>query len=491
MAKAKKAGAQKLPAVKPVSRLAVDATPEEFLEFYLRREPVIIPDVTRNWPAREGWDLDGCRQFVCKHACDVPVELAMYQFDAPDGTRYKDLELSSVSKYFEYIDRCIHKNMEQKSALKNGVNVPRDAISSVCPVPAVLKELHDSGKLKLRDLAGRQFSRLFISLKGFHGRCHYDRFGYPFFSVQIKGSKTWYLYSADALPMKRAVPFDNAPFEDFCVPSVRNEYAGWVAELNEGDMLFLPPYTYHSVCHTGQFNVNIDYACLPDLCWAEAVNSLPLALQDVGGMLGGRALMFYALPKLLPDSLACKRVQAKLLSGVFELEDLGLVLNSSIFAELNAEEESTEELLSRALAASEKSAAGAGTAALLLESCLACEAAMRTPHDVLLALCFLTRNLIADKQLVELMNSLRIVKDTILEDCSGLEGKILSKGRVGPPPSEAEVVAAERAAARSLGEEFSEKSPSLRMMRDFVKVLSEPVVKARFWPDVISVEGAA
>ena len=32
---------------------------------------------------------------------------------------------------------------------------------------------------------------------------------------QVKGSKTWYLYSNDALPLARAMAFDNAPIEDF------------------------------------------------------------------------------------------------------------------------------------------------------------------------------------------------------------------------------------------------------------------------------------
>eukprot|EP00951_Prasinocladus_malaysianus_P019550 scaffold158121_cov43-Prasinocladus_malaysianus.AAC.1 len=82
--------------------------------------------------------------------------------------------------------------------------------------------------------------------------------------LQVKGAKTWYLYEADSLPLARDEPFDNSPREDFTKEAVRRKYSGWAAELRQGDMLFLPPYTYHSVRHEGKWNVNVDFACIPD-----------------------------------------------------------------------------------------------------------------------------------------------------------------------------------------------------------------------------------
>eukprot|EP00976_Prorocentrum_cordatum_P050788 1025182-Prorocentrum_minimum.AAC.1 len=52
-----------------------------------------------------------------------------------------------------------------------------------------------------------------------------------------------------------------------------------MAKLQEGDMLFLPPFTYHSVAHTGSFNVNVDFQCLPDRHWLPAVRE-PLGAQQ-------------------------------------------------------------------------------------------------------------------------------------------------------------------------------------------------------------------
>ena len=88
--------------------------------------------------------------------------------------------------------------------------------------------------LRLRDLLGRKFGRLFVSAKGFNGRCHYDRFGYALFSAQVKGSNTWLLYPAESLSLKRAKPFDNAPPQDFTKPEVYEGARGFKAHLNEG-----------------------------------------------------------------------------------------------------------------------------------------------------------------------------------------------------------------------------------------------------------------
>eukprot|EP00240_Pyramimonas_obovata_P013196 CAMPEP_0118939600 /NCGR_PEP_ID=MMETSP1169-20130426/29316_1 /TAXON_ID=36882 /ORGANISM="Pyramimonas obovata, Strain CCMP722" /LENGTH=262 /DNA_ID=CAMNT_0006883907 /DNA_START=86 /DNA_END=871 /DNA_ORIENTATION=+ len=254
----------------PVDRLQENVSPEYFFHhYYVQRKPVILSKVARSWPARKKWSLEAMRSMVCEHSDVDTVECVAHS--KTDPTHYSNVTLPSMGRYFDYLEQCVAHKKPQEAALKNGVTVPRSVVEAACPVPKVLKTLHNDRKLALRDMLGREKARLFISAGGFHGRCHYDRFGYAFFSVQVKGAKTWYLYKASSLPLRRLAAFDNAPLEDFTRPEVHNGHSGWVAKLQEGDMLFLPPLTYHSVCHTGGYNVNIDFACLPDVHWVPAI----------------------------------------------------------------------------------------------------------------------------------------------------------------------------------------------------------------------------
>lgn len=49
------------------------------------------------------------------------------------------------------------------------------------------------------------------------------------------------------------------------------------------------------------------YVCIPNTfvqVWARAAGDMMLALQDIGGMMGGVPLMGYTLPKLLPNAVS-------------------------------------------------------------------------------------------------------------------------------------------------------------------------------------------
>ena len=231
------------------------------------------------------------------------------------------MQLPSIDAYFRHVIATRDSGGSQKCGLQNGFQLPMQSLSSSGhTVPTLLRALHEQRKVPLRDMLGRKFARLFVSTSGYHGRCHYDRLGLPFFTAQVRGEKTWWLYSPSSLTLDRKESFDNAPDIDFADTSVRSQFEGYEATIRQGDLLLVPPFFYHHVQHKGRENVNVDFACAPCPVWAHALTCCQLPTDDVVGLLGSRAFLCVGLPAaLLPDSEALTKSRMYLIAASFHV----------------------------------------------------------------------------------------------------------------------------------------------------------------------------
>jgi len=373
--------------LKDVQRVSKDITPEDFYEkFYVKQQPVVIEGLASSCPGTRNWTVGSVFKLVNDSVsdpadleCVTKVEKRAKPSRDASSTRmasphYQDVSVESVQGFFAYVKRCISGKPvgPRQVSLKNGIAIPTKKILDHCPVPPLLRKLHEERKIRIRDLMGRKYGRIFISAGGLNERCHYNHFGYAFFSVQAKGSKTWLLYPADSLSLRRAEPFSDAPPEDFTKDSVLQRFTGLKAKLFEGDVLFIPAYTYHAVRHVGSFNVNVDFECMPDEMWNKRAQTY-MGWQDIAGLCEGVPFMCYTLPGLLPSlipRMAIKELRLWLFDRMYEDKNpeirLGLVKKHLLDSE---EDISPEEVLSKR----EECAACFGEDALLLEACLACE----------------------------------------------------------------------------------------------------------------------
>lgn len=227
----------------------------DIYNYYTSRTPVILSNaIGDSMLHADIWDFMSLSQIIINYHRKEQLkglrraEITATVRDKRAPTFYRDIILPDMDAYFKHAWMCYQKNIKQSAGLTNGINLPLKELEwyqtknnqNAFEIPEILKNLHEENKLKLRDLLGRENLRLFVSSKGYHGRCHYDRLGLPFFSGQIRGSKTWYLYEPSEISLNRHESFDNSPPVDFADESVRERYNGFKATLNCGEILFIP-----------------------------------------------------------------------------------------------------------------------------------------------------------------------------------------------------------------------------------------------------------
>lgn len=399
---------------------------------------------------------------MVQHADVETVELVRYEDGSKgiaNGGHYVDMRLNDFREYFSYLRKVGGPGAHgpQRAALKNGVNIPRQvrlparqtclvcslyarqpmfpessqAVAADCPVPEILASLHRSGHLRVRDMMGRKAVRFFISSKGFHSRCHFDRFGYSFFTVQVSPRPLSPAHEArrrtrvrGRVPDAKALtccgrfvvqrpgtctsrmPFrSNARRPLTTLPSRTSRAGRCSASTGQWSQTLAPETcctcprsrTTRSstrpngmstwilpVCPTRctgagalpvpastDVEAGCEFSAQPSLTleamacrparaaclacrilarclteaiapqvWAERNKGLPLAMQDVGGMLGGRILLCFGLPQLLGEQRAVRRLRSLLFEGAFAVGaallphsvDLGALVSGGIAA---------------------------------------------------------------------------------------------------------------------------------------------------------------
>ena len=220
----------------PVKRVD-NLTKEEFMTCYKRDEkPVVIEKLTEDWPAREKWSIDYIKEVAGHNR--VPL------YDSKPSTDYRHqydpaLEMD-LKSYFEMLEQ--------------GENDLRLFFYNILSgAPELVKDfsypeigLHFFKKLPV----------LFAGGKGAKVQMHFDIDYADIFLCHFGGKKRVLLFSPEQTKYMYHVPFSFSSYFDVDYDSPDYEkypalqfLQGEVAELNHGDVLYIPPGYWHYIVY--------------------------------------------------------------------------------------------------------------------------------------------------------------------------------------------------------------------------------------------------
>lgn len=211
--------------------------PGEFLDHYKRpARPVVIENLTRDWPAREKWSMD----YFKAVAGDVPVPL----YDSQRSTGKKHQHAAAVTMPLaEYLD-----------LLQAGENDLRMFFFNLLAETPVLARDFPFPEIGLKLF--RKLPVLFMGGKGAKVQMHYDIDLADILLCHFGGRKRVMLISPEQTKNLYRVPFsfsslfeidyDNPDYERY--PALRDVHAE-VTELNHGDVLYIPPGYWHYITY--------------------------------------------------------------------------------------------------------------------------------------------------------------------------------------------------------------------------------------------------
>ncbi|MDH5369463.1 MAG: cupin-like domain-containing protein [Gammaproteobacteria bacterium] len=209
----------------------------EFLHNYkLANKPVVIEKLTEDWPARKKWNVD----YITKVAGDCVVPL----YDSKPSKDNKHQHAPAIEM----------KLKDYFQMLEQGENDLRLFFYNILSgVPELVKDfsypemgLHFFKKLPV----------LFAGGKGAKVQMHFDIDLADIFLCHFGGKKRVLLISPEQTQYMYRVPFsfsslfdvdfDNPDYEKY--PALRY-LQGEVAELNHGDVLYIPPGYWHYIVY--------------------------------------------------------------------------------------------------------------------------------------------------------------------------------------------------------------------------------------------------
>lgn len=206
---------------------------DDFYNNYVKKQqPLVIEQLTKDWPAYEKWNLN----YIKEIAGDKIVPL--YD-DRPVSHKDGFNEAHAKMKMSEYVDLLQSKPTNYRIFLYN-----------------LMKEVPTlNNDFKWPDIGLRlvkQLPMLFFGGEGARVFMHYDIDYSNILHFHFHGKKKCLLFAPDQSPYLYKVPhslisredidFDNPDYEKF--PALKNA-KGLVAELNHGEVLFMPEGYWH------------------------------------------------------------------------------------------------------------------------------------------------------------------------------------------------------------------------------------------------------
>lgn len=223
--------------LEPTKRIAT-ITKDDFIRGYKTPEiPVVIEQLTAAWPARQKWNLD----YLCAVAGDNTVPL-YGGGDRAKGRRHQHASVAAM-KLRDYI-----------ASLKQGENKLRMFFYNILSyAPQLTKDF------AFPDLGLKLFTKLpvlFFGGKGAKVQMHFDIDLADILLCHFGGKKRVYLFAPEQKKYLYHVPFSFSSLFDIDIEHPDYEkypalqyLQGSVAELEHGDVLYIPPGYWHYIVY--------------------------------------------------------------------------------------------------------------------------------------------------------------------------------------------------------------------------------------------------
>ncbi|MBS4039913.1 MAG: cupin-like domain-containing protein [Flavobacteriales bacterium] len=216
----------------PIKRVKTISKKDFFENYVQKQKPVVVEQLTSEWPAYEKWKLEYIKQIA------GDKEVPLYD-DRP--VSYKDgfNEAHAKMKMSDYIDLLLSKPTNYRIFLYNLMK----------EVPSLNKDFHwpNIGLRLVKQLPmlffGGENSRVFMHYDIDYSNILHFHFHGKKRCILFAPDQTKYLYKVPhALISREDIDFDNPDFEKW--PALK-QAQGLICELNHGEMLYMPEGYWH------------------------------------------------------------------------------------------------------------------------------------------------------------------------------------------------------------------------------------------------------
>lgn len=282
---------------------------QEFQDFAMRAEPLIIEHALDGWRALDDWSPQylsqklGQLQVTFKQSSNhIHPDLSGYYVPPGPVSMWKfllgRLKPSPLAKrtvrQTQRLDDYLRLLTQDADAARYYLSGDELLIFDEGQWSSDLAALRGDFELPPYFDPARMLSAgLWVSARGVRSHLHYDGNGCHNLNAQVTGEKHVELFSPDqmdALYPHYVSKLDPVNFSQVNVEAVDHDRfpkfkqaKGYEGTLRAGDLLFIPAYWYHSFRHLGAFNSNINFWWEP-----EFVHLSPVAVRAALGRAAAR-----------------------------------------------------------------------------------------------------------------------------------------------------------------------------------------------------------
>lgn len=252
--------------LKPID-VVDDISEQDFREKYLKtRQPVVIKNMARKWPAYQKWTMDYMKEVV------GDVEVPLYDSSKADPAAPINASATTM-KFADYIDLIQEKPTDLRIFLFDPIKFAPQLLNDYISPKELMGGFLD------------QYPNMFFGGKGSETFLHFDIDMAHIFHTHFNGRKHILLFDYQWRRRLYQIPFATYSLEDYDIsnPDFKNFPAldgveGIECFLEHGDTLFMPTGWWHWMKYLdGSFSISLRAW---DKSWAVKAHSLwNLAVQ--------------------------------------------------------------------------------------------------------------------------------------------------------------------------------------------------------------------
>ncbi|MEZ4969020.1 MAG: cupin-like domain-containing protein [Flavobacteriaceae bacterium] len=229
----------------PITRVNAISKEDFINQFYKTQRPVLIENLTSDWPARKKWNID----YIQEKAGDQVVPL--YNNEPTKGKQNSAAPVMEM-KLYDYLETLKTKPTDLRIFFYNILD----------KMPELIKDIH------YPDIGLKFFKRLPVMFFGGKGSAvlpHYDMDLSDLLHFHFHGHKSVLLFPPDQTKYLYKVPFsvhnleainmDDPDFDRY--PALKNA-EGLYVEMKHGDALYMPSGYWHYIKYLdGGFSITL------------------------------------------------------------------------------------------------------------------------------------------------------------------------------------------------------------------------------------------